>query len=770
MAEKTLQTSATAGDGKATADDSGKPAIPEQTPAQSALADWIDKRFTTLARGRWAEEREWYQAGMFDQLKQWLEKDGKDGKRLKPIDSKGKKWPMPVTNHFSKTIATNANALGAAVPEMLAMADNYDAKNRRAAEAAENGIDAANKESGLNVLNAKLARQTVLWGLGITKDSVAFDHSTDEVPDIQEQPPVAGPDGQMVEQGPQVVGMENVPSPRIKSELPTVFEVYLPRDCQSPNLSPLVLERVSMSIGLAKETYPVYADWFAEGETENDGTNSTSGDSLASYFHNALRSLAYSSQDIEMEGKCQFKEVWLDWNELAGDVQTAIEKEWESEPASLYPKMSKLQAAVEFGLFCVTWDKKVVSWGENPWDGDKPYTFFLWQEDVASAYPKGLSVELVPLQKQLNRIDSLMERALMSNAVVKMLWPTTQSTPAPSGDPIEITYWDPIGDGKVKPEYFGGKAYGSELMAKRAQIVADFEALGFTNGVSEGDMPGGGTAFRALAFASAKTEESRKTQRYLWEQAHELRARKLVKMARKVWSEPRKVQTAGFNNRYGAQLLEAADLEGDYELEVLPDSSRPKTLTEKMEVFQTLQEAGMVDPNDPANRAYITDSLGVQDLDLVDNLQYAKAERDLELCKQGEKPQINPFSKWPLHFSVFSNYTLTEEYEGLPPQIQAGILAYTQWMQELINPPTVAPGAAPPPGSPPTGTPPHASVPKPGANMPPPKKQQAKGGIGGPSASHVMGQTPGIQVSTPQVQQAAETEGYAALPNAAGAN
>jgi hypothetical protein len=742
-----------------------KPQVPEQTPAQTAIADWMDKLYTGLARGRWAEEQEWFQSGMFDQLKQWLEKDGKDGKRLKAIDAKGKKWPMPVTNHFSKTISTNANALGASIPEMTAMSDNYDSKNRRAAEAAENAIDAGNKESGMNILNPILARQVVLWGTGITKDTIAFDHSTDEVPDIQETPPQAGPDGQMVEQGPQVVGTENVPSPRIKTELPTVFEIYLPRDCQDPNLSPMVLERVSIKVGLAKETYPQYAEQFKDGDDVNDET-----EGLAAYFHTALRSLAFASKETEGEHHVHFKEAWFDWTELSDEVQDAIEAEWGKQPAGLYPQMSKLQAAVEFGMYVVLWGKKVVAWGENPWDGDKPYTFFQWQKDVASTYCKGLSTELTPLQKQLNRYDSLMERAIMANAAIKLLWPTTQTTPAPTGDPIEITYWDPLGDGMVKPEYYGGHAYGNEIIKKREQIVGDFEALGFTNGISEGDMPGGGTAFRALAFASAKTEESRKTQRYLYEQAHELRARKLVKMARKVWSEPRKVQTAGFNNRYGAKLLEAADLEGNYELNVIKDSSRPKTLTEKMEVFQTLQESGMIDPNDPGNRVYLTDTLGVQDLDLVDNLQYSKAERDLETCKQGEKPQINPFNKWPLHFTVFSNYTLTEEYEGLTPVIQAGILGYTQWIQEMIQGimappmPGAPPGAPPPPGGPP-GAPPPA-----GGPHAPPKAAQAKGGLAGPSASHVMGQTPGIQVSPQQVQHAAETEGFNSLPQTIGAN
>ena len=627
----------------------------------------------------------------------------------------------------------------------------------------ENALDAANEESGFNVLNPILARQVVLWGLGITKDTVVFDHSTDEVPDIQTPPPAARPDGQPVEHQPHVVGSEQVPSARVKTELPTIFEVYLPRDCQDANLSGLVLERRRPTVGVARELYPDYAEKF-KGDDDTD----TDGESLANYFHNSLRWLAYGTQQDPDGKRCNFTEAWFDWNELGEDEQKAVEKEW-NVPSEIYPQMTKLQAAIEYGLYVVEWSGDVIDWGENPWKGKKIYTFFPWQKDVASPYPKGLSTELVPLQKQLNRIDSLMERALMSHATVKILWPTSQTTPAPTGDPVEITYWDPIGDGKVKPEYFGGHAIAGEMFKKREQIVGDFEALGFTNGISEGDMPGGGTAFRALAFASAKTEESRKTQRYLWEQSHELRSRLLIEMVQKVWSDPRKVQTAGFNNKMGAKLLEAADLQGDYELEVVQDSSRPKTMTEKMEVFQTLQEAGLIDTTDPGIRAYVTDELGMQDFDLVDNLNYEKADRDLQLCKQGLKPQINPYSKWPIHFATFSDYTLTEEYEELPPNIQAGILAYTQWIQEMMNPPAqqLPPGAPPPPGSPPTGTPPHMTK---GALAPPPKAEQAKGGAGGPSASHVLGSTPGIQVSAQQTQHAAEVEGYNSLPTSIGAN
>jgi hypothetical protein len=422
-----------------------------QTPAQAALSAWVMKRYEVMRRGRWAEERAWFEAGLFDQQKQWLEKDGIDGKRLKQIKVSDKtRMPMPVTNHFSNTISTNANSLGAALPRMLAQSDNQDNKNLRAAQAARNAIDAANEESGMNVLNPILAKQVPLWGLGITKDTVAFDHSTDEVPDIQTPPPVAGPDGQPMEQEPQVVGTEQVPSPRLKTELPAVFEVYLPRECDDANTSDLIIERRRIEVGLAKELYPAYADQF-KGEAESE----ESSESLAAFFHASLRALAYTTNVDAESNKLNLVECWCDWNVLSTDVQDEIEEEWANEPSTLYPSMSKLEAAVQFGLFATLCKNDVIEWGENPWDGDVPYTFFAWQKDVASPYPKGLSVDLLPLQKQLNKIDSLMLRGLMANATPKMVMPNTQKGPAPTGDPVDIYVYDPIGEGKVKPEFFG---------------------------------------------------------------------------------------------------------------------------------------------------------------------------------------------------------------------------------------------------------------------------------------------------------------------------
>jgi hypothetical protein len=771
-------------------------AAAKQSPAQEALCAHVTALYKAESRTRFAEEREWATAGYFDQLKQWLDEDPQTNK-LRPMSrKKDSKWPMPVTNLFSKTISFTANWLGADVPRMLAMSDNYDTRNRRAAEAAGHVIDAANRESGMEVLNPTLARRVVLWGLGCVYDTIAFDRSPLEVPEMAEEQgpgvsgqgsgnaagPVAGATDPGADAGADagqapgqasdetgealsVVGVETIPTARLKSYLLTPFEYILPREAQDANLAPWQMMRWRRPLGEVKEQYADYAEMFSADDSDT---------SLAFFYLNTLRSLSYqNTQSNEAEQPmCTLTIFWTEWTSIPEEVQEKIEAEWGKQPSEIYAQqqMTRLQAAIEYGLCCAVWKDTIVQWGENPWDGDSPLTFFPYQKDPVSVYPKGLSVDLIPLTKSLNRIDSLMLRAVMSHGTQKLLWPITQTTPIPSGDPVEIVQWDPQGDGKVRPEYVSGHAYGGELIQLRNQVVNDFKEIGAMNSAAEGELPGGGTAFRLAAYMGAKAEESRKTQRYLWEQAHEIRARKLIKMARKVWTEPRKIQAAGFNNRYGAIELDAADIpDGGYELNVIQDSSKPKTQTEKLQVIQLAQQGGYINPQDTQTREYVLDALGLQDLDPSDALQYDKADRDLEKLKNGIQPMESPFEKWDIPLKVLADYTLTEEFEELPDPTRNGILMYAQYLSEKLQVAQGAPMGAPmpPPGPPMPGGP--------GGPMPaghgqggpglPPSQLARKGGAGGQPAPHVLSQVPGATVGAPQVEMAALREAADVIPN-----
>lgn len=727
---------------------------PEQSPAQDLLSEWVNSRYASLAKGRWAEEREWYRAGMFKQMKQWVQAESADKRKLREIPkTKENQYFMPVSDHFSKAINTNANLLGAAIPEMVAQSDNYDGRNRHAAEAAQNALEAANRESGMDVLVSTLAQHVVLFGMGITKETVAFDHSTDEVPQLESPETTIGPDGQPVEGEPTVVGTHDVPSPRLKTLLLTPFQVYLPRDCFDANLAGVVIERARLNLSEARELYTEYADTLTKDEGETAGKQS---ESLADYFMNSLRYLTFSSKQDDSEEKITLTECWVDWGELSKKVQDAITDEWGDLPSTIYGDvgMSRLEAATAYGIFITCWGSVILEWGENPWDGRKPYTFYLWEKDVMSVYPKGLSVPLIPLQTQLNRYHSLADKSIMAHAAGKLLWPNTQTGPAPTGDPTDVILWDPIGQGKEKPEYISGTPCHPILLARMQQIVADMEALSLSNQAAEGNSPGAGTPFRSLAFMATKSDENHQTQRYLWESSHELRARKVIAIIRKIWSTPRKVQTAGFNNRSGAQQLAASDLQGDYQLDVQQDSSRPKTQAEKLEALQLLLQGGMINPADPSVRDYITNVLGLSDLNLADSLDYRMAERNLEAVKIGIQPQTSPYMNYPLHLSTVSEFTKTEEFFGLDPKIQAGVLAYATWLQQMAAPPALPPGAAPAPGAPTTGP-----------NHPLAQALSGKGGIGGQAPGHVLHQIPGHTSSPDQVEKAAAIEGTNLVPN-----
>ena len=142
------------------------------------------------------------------------------------------------------------------------------------------------------------------------------------------------------------------------------FSVYVPRECQDPNTSDLVIRRNRMDVSIAKQNFPDYADQF-KGEREDEQNT----ESLAAYFEASLRCLQYTADIEEESEKINLIEAWLDWNALGSDVQDAIEKEWAELPSSIYPIMTKLTAASQFGLFCFIYKDCIVQWSENPWDG-----------------------------------------------------------------------------------------------------------------------------------------------------------------------------------------------------------------------------------------------------------------------------------------------------------------------------------------------------------------------------------------------------------------
>lgn len=673
-----------------------------ENPVEAGLVSTAEAKHRQFSKTRFAEEREWYEAALFYQRRQWLSwnSTSKRWQLIKKDTNKPK--PMPVTNHFAKTINANANQLGAKPPAMVAVPHDDSDEKRRAADSSEAAIKAIDKETNFRVLNPLLAKHTVLWGTGVTKDFIDTSISTgsSQVPQVETAaelmvscpdcmgsydlgPASAGiPVDQLqipcpqcgsqstipfVKQIPTVSTVTRVSRGKLCTEVRPIFEVYIPRDCQDPNLAKEIVHKYRKPLGEAKRIW---------GDKAQDLRADEKSDIHEIYLE-ALRSLVNYNYMHDQQGEVvTILEYWADYDQLPTKLQEKLEEQLQGTDPGL------LEQCMSNGIFVITGGGKCLQWGPIPLGRNKkPFTFFCWEKDPASPYCKGLSTDLVPIQKRLNRLDSLIELAVQVNAVGKWLWPSTQTKPKPSGSPNEVVEYDTIGDGKNKPEFVLPHPFSPMVWQLRATILQDFQELGMTNAVQQGSVPGGGQMpFRGLAYLGAKASEQLNTARSLWEMAHQMRYEKTILLARACWDEGRQVRIAGFNGRFGMRMLMGSDLADGVDLEFVPDSSRPSTLEEKFELFGTLLEGGLVDPTDPATRDFVMDLANLEGLNLVDHLQHEKAARNLDRLKQGMPPLVNQFMKFDVHLRYMANFIQTEEFEDLPPQIQNVILSYAQML------------------------------------------------------------------------------------------
>ena len=772
--------------------DQGVPA--QQAQMEKILISFGEQRYQEYARYRWAEEREWYEIALFWQRRQWLSWNDTSRRWNIQKQNPAKPKPMPVTNHFAHTINSNANQLGKVT--MVGTPHDDADKNRRAAEYAERAVCAADLESGFDVLRPLLAKHTVLWGIGATKDVYDLNASAGEVTVQQntvvstwmlscascgktntlpgdpgrsnDQPPlgtvsgnarpgdsdttIPNQQGKSFTDNPKEdmkcpecgsnetkqyekkrtvpAGQKTFRKGRLRTEIPPIFEVYLPRDCRNPNLASCIIHRYRRKLSALRETYP----------KRGQNLQAQAPSDVHEIYLEALRALVnYNYQNEQTVDSTTVTEVHVDWNDLTQSIQQKLDAYWGKDADTI-------DKAHNAGIFMVYSSGTMLDWGPNQYGGDKPFTFFLWELDPASCYPKGGGVDLVPLQKRLNRLDSLIELAMMCNAAGKWLWPKTQTADKPSGSPNEVIEYDPIGEGKNKPEFVQPNPISESAFGLRQAILQDFQMIGGTLGVQQGIQPEGVKSFRGIAYLGAKAQEQTNSQRDLWERGNQIRYRKVLKLAREAWDEERKVKVAGYNGRYGMVSLQAADLDGMYDLDFVPDSSRPRLIAEKQQAVQAGLQAGLIDPSDSGTREYLIDLLRLDEVNLVDHLQYLKAERDLETLKQGKVPWESPYSKWDIFLKVFANFTLTEEMQELDLPTQTLILSYVQRMSDQLA----------------------AATGKTMQGAPPPGAAQAAAALAemqGGNPANPLSAIPGQEASPQQVQGAAQKEAGAVGSN-----
>jgi hypothetical protein len=106
---------------------------------EKALYSYQEMLHQELSKARFAEEREWYEEALFYQRRQWLKYDDSNKRWSVMKQDPDRPRPMPVTNHFARTINANANQLGSGQMKVQAIPTDDSDANRRAASVCGDG-------------------------------------------------------------------------------------------------------------------------------------------------------------------------------------------------------------------------------------------------------------------------------------------------------------------------------------------------------------------------------------------------------------------------------------------------------------------------------------------------------------------------------------------------------------------------------------------------------------------------------------------------------
>jgi hypothetical protein len=215
----------------------------------------------------------------------------------------------------------------------------------------------------MRVLQPLLAKHTTLWGIGVTKDifDVSASNGITKVPQIEVQStPKLGcldcgqvadlsPEQQMNPGAPMPTGQGQAPCPscngmntmgwqedqpivtqvkqfangKLCTEVRPIFEFFVPRDCQNPNLAKKLQQRYRKPIGEVKRMWKDRKD-----EIKADDKQETH-----EIYLEALRSLVnYNYMHDQTNDGMTITETWVDFDQLPEQLQKLLITECGGDP------------------------------------------------------------------------------------------------------------------------------------------------------------------------------------------------------------------------------------------------------------------------------------------------------------------------------------------------------------------------------------------------------------------------------------------------------
>jgi hypothetical protein len=304
-------------------------------------------------------------------------------------------------------------------------------------------------------------------------------------------------------------------------------------------------------------------------------------------------------------------------------------------------------------------------------------------------------VDAIPVQDQINETNALITRHIRYSVVPKTLYdPTVIDIEDVSNNPEESwirgnpTLDNPLANAvkPLPPSSLSGDVaqWMNHIMQAHQQMTGAFDAV-------SGESIGANAPYSAYVFMNERAQgrflptfDMNSIPTINW-------TRQLLKLAVSNWIDPRERKFIDHTGKWAFQKLLGSDIgQGDFDVIITNQETRPKTRAEKVQGLEAAIQNGVDVLSSPKMLIYAYDLWGIplDSSNVAENIQ--KAWRNLDKLKQGQ-PQVVPIpllDDLPAHIATFKEFLNTNEADTLhdeQPQIWQNIYQYLLTCTQMMG-------------------------------------------------------------------------------------
>lgn len=588
--------------------------------------------------------------------------------------------PRPITNYIVNSVKTVVSQLTKQKPQAKVRPNSQSPKDIAAAKVADLILDVKHEE----LREDEKTQEKAYWGVicGTVWKKIFWNESTtkvirlprmenvvENVLDEEGKPSLSlDSDGQpnINEDGSSQYQTQNVERQAIDEKGEKAFDEYDVGDVDDSIIPPF-----NIAVPMQARS-PLEMEWIMEYSVQKlewiKRVYSKKGDGYTGEAVNVTE-----EKDLSTVMQLEYRLRTLTGRRSGGQYSTgsagfidlknsAVLKEYYGKPTKKYPK----------GRMVVVANGKTLFAGDSPYHEDgysdswNPYVDWRFELVPGRIWGKGLVEEMIPLNRRINAIDSLIILNRRTMAIPQWLIPEGSGVPNGyiNGRPgLNIPY-RPVGANGAKPEKIKAESLPQQVILEREQAVKDLKRLGMTQDVLEGTNPQGvKTAYQleqllenALAAMGATFQR--------WEKSIEREETKKLLLISKRYKEPR----PEFGKKLKAinkdvtdielDMFMGEDLKDNVNVRIETNSSIPRSKAGENAVIRELVQGKVIDvATNPVNKREFLDKMGVKGFDYESSPDVKRAQWENSIIEEGDmqnlivKPagqEIDPVTRLPI--------------------------------------------------------------------------------------------------------------------------